>query len=378
MIRTLDSRRSTQSPQRVSLRTLLEARASKRSRQGGILILVAFLLVFLLIFSAMIINLSHMQLVDTEMRSATDAAARAAAEALARGETITEARAEAKRIAGENIVAGNGLVLSDSDIVFGFADSPESGRATFVQGSSETNAVRILGRRMDDAAGGSVSMLFQGFLTDTEFTSARTATARIQERDFCLVLDRSGSMAALDGGLSPISGLRITRLAALQIACGDFVNVLRDTIGREKLAVASYSTTSSRDVSLGFDYSPTESFVRDLPASGMTNIGMGIDDGVRLLMDPATHRSIARPILVVMTDGQHNQNRDPEAAAREAMANHPNLLIHTVTFSTGADQARMRRVAAIGLGRHHHANDLTQLRAVFDEIARTAGTSLIE
>ncbi|MEZ6108623.1 MAG: pilus assembly protein TadG-related protein [Pirellulaceae bacterium] len=41
------------------------------------LILVAFLMIFLLIFSAMIINLAYMQLVDTEMRAATDAAARA-------------------------------------------------------------------------------------------------------------------------------------------------------------------------------------------------------------------------------------------------------------------------------------------------------------
>ena len=347
-------------------------------RRGGVLILVAFLMVMLLMFGAMIINLSYIQLVDTEMRSATDAAARAAAESLARGDTVEQARLEAKRIAAANQVAGTGLQLSDDDILFGFADSPDTGRATFVVGTDEINAVRIIGRRMDGSQGGNVGVLFRGFLDDEEFTSDRTATARIQERDFCLVLDRSGSMASMDGGI-PVGGTRhVSRLTALKIACGDFVTVLRETIGREKLAVASYSTLSTRDVPLDFDYEPTERFVSRLNADGMTNIGRGIDDGVALLFDPTRHRTVARPILVVMTDGIHNQSRDPELAAREAMAAHPNLLIHTVTFSSAAEQGRMRRVAAIGNGRHHHAADLTQLRRVFEEIARTAGTSLIE
>ena len=358
---------------------LTESRSTHRrrhQRRGSMLILVAFLMIFLLIFSAMIINLAYMQLVDTEMRAATDAAARAAAESLARGESVAEARAEARRIAALNTVGGESLQLSDNNIVFGFATAPTSGRSTFSTNGAEINAVRIVGSRDNGSPGGSVSMLFQGFLDDTEFTAARAATARIQERDFCLVLDRSGSMSSRDGGR--VNGVNISRLEALQIACDDFIQVLNETIGREQLAVTSYSTTSTRDVNLSFNYTDTTSFVTQLRANGMTNIGMGIDDGVTVLMDPSRHRQVARPVLVVMTDGQHNQNRDPEAAARQAMAAHPNLLIHTVTFSPGADRGRMQRVAAIGNGRHHHAADLDQLRAVFEEIARTAGTSLVE
>lgn len=340
------------------------------------LILIAFLMIFMLIFSAMIINLSYMQLVDTEMRAATDAAARAAAESLARGDSVAEARAEAQRIAAANQVAGAPLQLNESQIVFGFASAPESGRSVFSTNGSEINAVRVDGRRDNNAAGGSVALLFQGFLDDTQFTSARAATARIQERDFVLVLDRSGSMASNDGGR--LNGVNITRLRALQIACDDFIDVLNETIGREQLGVASYSTHSTRDISLDFDYTSTSQFVSDLSPNGRTNIGEGIDDGVAILFDPGRHRPIARPVLVVMTDGIHNETRDPEAAARDAVRRFPNLLIHTVTFSPLAEQARMRRVAAIGNGRHHHAQNVQELRAVFEEIARTAGTSLVE
>ena len=340
------------------------------------LIMLAFLMIALLMFSAMIINLSYMQLVDTEMRAATDAAARAAAESLARGQSMQEAKAEAQRIAAANTVAGSPLILTDADIVFGMADAPESGRSQFTPDGPELNAVRILGRRLDGAAGGSVAMLFDGFLSDSEFTTARSATARIQERDFCLVLDRSGSMNSRDGGRQ--DGITVTRLQALQIACAAFVEVLDETIGREQLSVASYASNSSRDVPLSFDYSQSMNFVLGLQANGMTNIGMGIDDGVRQLTQQGRHRLVARPVLVVMTDGQHNQNRDPELAAREALAQNPNLIIHTVTFSPGAEQGRMRRIATIGNGRHHHATSIQELRAVFEDIARTAGTSLIE
>lgn len=355
----------------------MNVRANRsQKRRGSMLIMIAFMMIFLLVFSAMIINLSYMQLVDTEMRAATDASARAAAESLARGDSVAEARDEAKRIAAANTVGGRPLELRDTDIVFGFASAPETGRSVFSTNGDEINAVRILGRRDDTAAGGSVAMLFQGFLDETEFTTVRAATARIQERDFCLVLDRSGSMAATDGGR--VNGINIPRIVALQIACGAFVQVLDETIGREQLAVASYSTSSTKDIPLSFDYAQSMDFVTSLRANGLTNIGMGIDDGVALLMDPSRHRLIARPVLVVMTDGQHNQNRDPEVAAREAMARFPNMLIHTVTFSPAADRGRMQRVAAIGNGRHHHATDIVELKAVFEEIARTAGTSLVE
>lgn len=349
-----------------------------RPRRGAMAILIAFMMVAVLAVSALIINLSYMQLIDTELRSATDAAARAAAESLARGGTATAARVEAQRVAALNRVAGRALILQDSDIVFGTASAPTSGRSTFTPDGAELNAVRILGRLEQDSENGVPSLLFQGLLDDETFTSVRAATARIHERDFCLVLDRSGSMTATDGGTHPDTGRSTTRMQALQYAVGVFRSTLDLTIGREQLSIASYETTATRDVPLSFDYGPAVSFVNAMRASGATNIGGGIEQGLAQLRDTARSRPVARPVMVVMTDGYHNTGRDPEAAARSAMASVPNLMIYTVTFSRGADQRRMERVAAIGRGRNYHAADLSGLSTVFTEIARTAGTSIIE
>jgi hypothetical protein len=49
-----------------------------------------------------------------------------------------------------------------------------------------------------------------------------------------------------------------------------------------------------------------------------------------------------------------------------------------VTFSDGAEQDRMQRVAATGNGVHYHASDFAELADAFAEIARTAGAILIE
>lgn len=350
----------------------------QRPRRGSMTILVAFTMIAMLAVSALIINLSYMQLVDTELRSATDTAARAAAESLARGGTQAQARAEARRIAALNFVAGRSLNLQNSDVVFGTADTPTTGRSTFTPNGPELNAVRILARLDQGSANGAPRLLVNGLLSDENFSSVRAATARIHERDFCLVLDRSGSMNGRDAGTLPGTGTAATRMQALQFAVQEFRRTLDETIGREQMAIASYATNATRDIPLSFNYTPAVDFVLRMRENGMTNIGGGIDQGLAQLRDPARSRPVARPVMVVMTDGIHNENRDPEVATRAAMASVPNLVVYTVTFSGGADRGRMQRVANLGRGRHFHASDLSQLSAVFAEIARTAGTSIIE
>ncbi len=110
---------------------------------------------------------------------------------------------------------------------------------------------------------------------------------------------------------------------------------------------------------------------------GSTNIADGIIKGANNLYSTG-RRSFAKPILIVMTDGIHNQASTPEAAATTVMTQHPDTVIYTITFGDGADQVAMQQVATIGKGRHLHAANVTQLVDIFEELATNAGVLVIE
>jgi hypothetical protein len=99
---------------------------------------------------------------------------------------------------------------------------------------------------------------------------------------------------------------------------------------------------------------------------GGTNLAAGIDEGVAVLTGPNS-RPLAKKVLIVMTDGQWNEGRDPREAARDAHA--AGIAIHTVTFLPGAQQDTMIEIAAITGGKHYYADNATALRAAFRELA---------
>ncbi|MGI9515647.1 MAG: hypothetical protein ACR2NP_01260, partial [Pirellulaceae bacterium] len=68
----------------------------------------------------------------------------------------------------------------------------------------------------------------------------------------------------------------------------------------------------------------------------------------------------------VLTDGNYTE-ADPVPAATTAAGQE--IVIHTITFSAGADQTTMQSVASEGGGNHHHADNAGDLTAIFQEIA---------
>src|SRR3954452_7190821 len=95
-------------------------RKNKRiSRRAAMLVLVAVCLPLCVIMAAFAIDVAWMQLVRTELRTSTDAAARAGAKQLSLAQDINSARNKAKETAKRNLVAGDPLLLADNDIVFG-------------------------------------------------------------------------------------------------------------------------------------------------------------------------------------------------------------------------------------------------------------------
>src|ERR1700748_671089 len=98
---------------------LQRRKTRSNSRRAAMLVLIALCLPLCIIMAAFAINVAWMQLVRTELRTSTDAAARAGAKELSLAQSVTAARQVAKDTAAKNLVAGVPLQLADSDIVFG-------------------------------------------------------------------------------------------------------------------------------------------------------------------------------------------------------------------------------------------------------------------
>src|SRR5215471_19934173 len=100
-------------------------KSSHNRRQGAMLVLIAVCLPLCIIMAGFAINVAWMQLVRTELRTATDSAARAGAKELSLSQSIDTARARAKDAASRNKVAGAPLKLADSDIEFGISSQAD-------------------------------------------------------------------------------------------------------------------------------------------------------------------------------------------------------------------------------------------------------------
>jgi len=170
-----------------------------------------------------------------------------------------------------------------------------------------------------------------------------------------------------------------SRWRDLTLGVADFLDVLTTSPQQEQVALVTYSSTSSINVDLTTNYAGINSAMNGITnnfCGGSTAIGMGIDDGVRALVDRGYDRHWASKIIIVMTDGIHNTGGGPVEAAENAAAG--GLMVYTITFALEADQTLMETVASRGGGRHYHANSGQDLRQIFREIAHSLPTILTE
>ncbi|MCA9218073.1 MAG: VWA domain-containing protein [Planctomycetales bacterium] len=364
-------------------------RSRRSKRRGAVLILCALMMIVLIVTVVISVDIAFIQLTRTQLRSATDAASRAASETLSRTQDVDAARQAAINVAALNEVSGSPLQLANGDIVFGQSVLGRSGAVAFNAGAEPFNTVQVLGRRTIDSPSGPVPLFFGGILGAANFQPTHLASSMHLDRDLCLVVDRSGSMKfsltsnRIAGGLGSCDPPHATlsRWAALDVAVQAFIDGLNDTLQEEQLALASYSSDNSScginfeaatiDQRLDFDYSSTTAKMAELssiPINGFTNIEAGIQQGIAALTGPE-ERPLAEKTMVLLTDGVFNRGNHPRFAAADAAAQ--DIVIHTVTFSDGADQAAMRQVAEVAGGKHFHAPDAASLERIFREIATT-------
>lgn len=346
-----------------------EAR-QRRWKRGTTIFLLLFAILVLLITAAMSIDVAYMQLTRTQLRSATDAATRAGCAELSFSQNESSARQAAKDAAALNYVAGQPLKLADNEIVFGKATVTGSGVWTFKANSKPYNGVQVLGNRTSSSLSGSVNLFLGKLVSRGQFEPTMTATAAQLNRDLALVIDRSGSMNTADVG----GGL--TRWEALKNAVNVFLDTLGQTPKDEQFALASYSTDATIDMKLNQNTRNLKNALDKQTPLGWTNIGGGIDQGIAILNDPKAHRAGSEKTLILMTDGLHNIGTDPLEAAQRAVDS--DIIIHAITFSPAADQARMKTVAAMTGGQHFHADTSADLSAIYREIALGTPVLLIK
>jgi Flp pilus assembly protein TadG len=370
-------------------------------RAGAMLVLVAITIIIFVIGLVFSIDIAYMQLVRSQLRTAADAAAKAGAITLSMSQDDKVAVQKAIDVAAQNIVASEPLQLAAGDVQIGNSVQNANGSWDFTAGGTPYNAIRVDAKRTAGSAGGSVRLFLGGILGRETFEPSQSATASQVDQDVVLVLDRSGSMAFDLSGVAwqypaPLKHpaaycmpphATLSRWAAAASAVEAFIAAIETTAPREYLSIVSFSSdysscsttvkASKLDSSLSLDYALARGAIKQIssnPIPGGTNIGAGIDEATKELKAKA--RKYAQRTIIVMTDGHWTDGSNPVDAARRAAAE--KIRVHSITFSSDADEALMKDVARAGGGKHFHAPDAASLKKVYQEIAFTLPIILTE
>ncbi len=354
-------------------------------RSGAIVPLFAIMLPVVLILAAFSINIAYLQLNRTEMTIAADAASRAASREFATTNSKTSAIAAAGTATNRNTVGGSPLLLSNTDIVFGESsrDDLES-RYSFSANGGNPNAVEVRARRDSGSLSGPVKLPLPLFFSSPTINASQTSRATQIELDISLVIDRSGSMAYASnepavyppnpkaapkgwsfGDVAPNPSRWRDAVAAVNV----FLTELDNSPANEFVALTTYNHESILDQTLTKNYkkitTALDSYTKHCDL-GSTNIAGGITRGVEASLTDS--RLFATKVMIVLTDGIDTTKSDPVGGAKFAAA--CDIMIFTITFSDEADQATMKQVAAVGHGKHYHAAKASDLKQIFQDIAR--------
>ena len=379
------------------------------ARRGAMVVLMAFAMLLFLVTAAFSVDVAYMQMVRTDLRAATDAAAKAGAAALARDRNSSSAVQAAIDLAAANTVGGRPLVLTPEDVEIGQATRQPDGSWAFSTGAAQT-AVRVSAQMSDMKSTGAVPLFFGSLFGLREFTPQRASTAAYFDQEICLVIDRSHSMCFDLTGIAwsypaavptdpdevayPPDSVE-SRWAALEESIDLFLSIASGVSPPPRVALVTWasemdettyeaeltgltSPAVTTDVPLGNDgFSQVQKAVHDRgehPMIGATNMAAGIDAGVQVLTSNAV-RPFSQRTMILMSDGRWNNGRDPIEAAHDARQQ--GVMIHTIAF-LDADQDTMQQVASITGGHSYFASNADELQTVFEELARMLPATLTD
>lgn len=366
-------------------------------------VLIAFFLVVLIAMAAFAIDVAYMHLVRTQLRAATDAAAKAGVQALTTTQSDQAGINAAIAMAAKNRVAGRPLRLTASDIDLGQSQLEPDGSWSFVAGATPTRAMRINSSMSSSNANGAVPLFLGGMLGRNYFTPSESSVASSYELEVVLVLDRSHSMCFDLSGSdwsypSPIyrdvnAGIKSvpranSRWKSLEKSVTTFATIVSQLNTPPRIAVVTWgseigrNTTEyaltgktaqavTRDQGLTTNFGLVVSAVTSLSGKvmlGGTNMSAGIDEGTGVLTG-ADVRPYAERIMILMTDGQWNQGRDPLDAASDALGS--GITIHTIGFLSAGQSSTLIDIAELTGGKYYAASNEDALENAFRELALT-------
>ena len=154
------------------------------------------------------------------------------------------------------------------------------------------------------------------------------------------------------------------------------VEELKATKPKENVSMAVYDTFPRKILDLTENLDLLNTAIAGESPGGFTGIGRGMRVGLDSILNDPNARNLALKSIVVMTDGRQNRGVNPVVVARECRD--ANVVVHTITFSGGANQNLMKQVADITGGTHLHATTNDQLVEAFAAIARQLQVLLIE
>jgi len=375
----------------------------RSERRGAVLPLVAVFVVVLMAMAAFSIDISYIELTQTQLKAATDAASKAGTSALVQGKTDAEAINAAIAMAALNTVNGKSLKITSADISVGQSVLQGDGSWSFVAGAKPSQAMQITSSMSNANANGAVNFFFAPVFGSNNFNATNTSVASAFACEVCLVLDRSHSMCFDQTGTDwsypapyytdwvtaiknkPTTG---SRWLALDAAINSFCNILKtanapprvgvvtwaDDVGKNTTEYSLTKQTSvgvTTDLGLSTDMAAVYNAVKAKSTKvmlGGTEMAAGMDAG-KVVLTGAGVKSYAKKVMILMTDGQWNAGRDPLLSAAECKA--ANITIHCVCFLQKADQTTTKAIASMTGGKFYYATDAASLDAAFKDLAYT-------
>jgi Flp pilus assembly protein TadG len=374
--------------------------------RGSVLVFVVFGVVLLLAMTMISVDVASMQLVRTELRATSDAAAKAGVESLLRTQSKPLAIQAALTMAQLNTVAGKPFKIAPQDVVIGTSTRQSNGSWAFTAGGTRPNSVRVNSRMTADSASGPVTLAFAKVFGSEQFTPTKTSTASALQQEICLAIDRSASMSFdlsgedwvyPPGGEYNVRPRNGSRWDALKNALNHYSDAMKNTAVPSRVALVTWASDmtsallpETEDLGLPLPTTPVPSYVTSILESGLSYTFGGIDSAIKRRSEHPLHGSTnmsagidkavetltasdvlpyAQRSIILMTDGLWNQGRNPREAAEDARDQ--GIVIHVVTFLPGAESVDAQAVASITGGVYIHTESESELIAAFEKLAAT-------